>query len=187
MIPKKFDYYTPASLNEAIQFLGENEEAKVIAGGQSLLAVMKLRLAAPTVLVDISKLPNLSYARDAGDHLAIGALTTHDAVEHNKIVNDRFSILHEAVFKIGDQQIRNLGTIGGSACHGDPAADLPVVLLALNAEFVLQGRKGQRIVSARDFFVDVFTTAVKRDEILTEIRTALLAAEVGFEAISNTV
>jgi len=172
MIPKSFDYYAPASLDEAIRLLGENEEAKVLAGGQSLLPMMKLRLAAPTALVDIAKLPGLSYVRDEGDQLAIGALTTHDSIEHDRTIKDRFTAINDAVVRIGDQQVRNIGTVGGSACHADPAADLPTVLLVLDAQFVIQGREGQRVVPARDFFVDVFATAVGHDEILTEVRLA---------------
>ena len=174
MIPKKFDYYAPTSLHEAIQLLSENEEAKVLAGGQSLLGLMKLRLAAPTALVDISKLPDLSYVREDGDHLAIGALTTHDTIEHSPTIKRRFTILNEAASKIGDQQTRNLGTIGGSACHADPAADLPTALRVLDAEFVMQGKKGERVVPAGDFFVDLFMTAVGYDEVLTEIRIPYL-------------
>ena len=174
MIPKKFDYYTPTSVNEAIQRLSENEEAKVLAGGQSLLGLMKLRLAAPTALVDISKLPDLSYVRENRNHLAIGALTTHDTIEHSPTIKEKFTILNEAASKIGDQQIRNLGTIGGSACHADPAADLPTALRVLDAEFVLQGKKGERVVPAREFFVDLFTTAVGHDEVLIEIRLPYL-------------
>ncbi len=174
MIPKKFDYYAPTSLNQAIQLLSEIEEAKVLAGGQSLLGLMKLRLAAPTALVDISKLPDLSYVREDGDHLAIGALTTHDTIEHNPTIREKFTILNEATIKIGDQQIRNLGTIGGSACHADPAADIPTALLVADAQFVIEGRNGKSVVPARGFFVDLFATAVGHDEILTEVRLPYL-------------
>jgi carbon-monoxide dehydrogenase medium subunit len=174
MIPRKFDYYAPTSLNETIKLLSENEEAKLLAGGQSLLGLMKLRLAAPTTLVDISKLPDLSYVREDRDHLAIGALTTHDAIERKRTVKEKFTILSEAASKIGDQQTRNLGTIGGSACHADPAADLPTALRVLDACFVIQGRKGERVVQAQDFFVDTFATAVGHDEVLTEIRLPYL-------------
>jgi carbon-monoxide dehydrogenase medium subunit len=174
MIPKKFDYYAPTSLNEAIQLLSENEEAKVLAGGQSLLGLMKLRLAAPTALVDISKLPDLSYVREDGDRLAIGALTTHDTIEHNSRIKEKFTILNESASKIGDQQTRNLGTIGGGVCHADPAADLPTALRVLDAEFVIKRKKGERVVPASDFFVDMFTTAVGHDEVLREIRLPYL-------------
>jgi carbon-monoxide dehydrogenase medium subunit len=174
MVPKKFDYYAPTSLKEAIELLSENEEAKVLAGGQSLLGLMKLRLAAPAALVDISKLPGLSYVREDGDRLAIGALTTHDAIEHNLTIKERFTILNEAASKIGDQQTRNLGTVGGSACHADPAADLPTALRVLDAEFVIKREKGERVVPVSDFFVDMFTTAVGHDEVLREIRLPYL-------------
>jgi carbon-monoxide dehydrogenase medium subunit len=170
MIPKRFDYYAPVSLSEAIRLLGENEEAKVLAGGQSLLAMMKLRLAAPTALVDISKLPGLSYVREERDHLAVGALTTFDLIEHAETLLYRFAILKDAVGKLGDQQIRNLGTVGGSACHADPAADLPTALLVADAQFVIHGKNGHKVVPVREFFLDFFVTAVGHDEILTEIR-----------------
>ncbi len=170
MIPKRFDYYAPASLDEALQLLDRNEEAKVLAGGQSLLAMMKLRVAAPTAIVDISKLSGLSYVRDEGDYLAIGALTTDDAVERDKTIKEKFTAINDAVVRVGDQQVRNLGTIGGSACHADPAADLPTALLVVDAQFVIQGKGGVRIVPSREFFKDSFTTAVGHDEILTEIR-----------------
>lgn len=175
MIPKKFDYYAPASLDEAIRFLHENEEAKILAGGQSLLPLMKLRLASPTAIVDISKLRDLAYVRDKGDYLAIGALTTHDTLENDKSVKERFSLINDAVVRIGDQQVRNLGTIGGSACHADPAADIPTALLVTDARFVIEGKNGTRVVPARDFFVDFFTTAVGHGEILTEVRVPYLS------------
>ena len=174
MIPKKFDYHVPASVDEAIRLLGENEEAKILAGGQSLLPMMKLRLAAPTAVVDISRLPGLSYVRDMGAHLAIGALTTHDTLGSDKSVKERFSLITDAVARIGDQQVRNLGTIGGSACHADPAGDIPTALLAADAQFVVEGKRGKRVVPARDFFVDLFTTAVGHDEMLTEVRLPYL-------------
>lgn len=170
MIPKSFDYSVPASIDEAIGLLSENEEAKVLAGGQSLLPMMKLRFAAPTLLVDISRLPGLSYVRDEGEYLAIGALTTHDTIEHDGTIRDRFAAIRDAVVRIGDQQIRNRGTVGGSACHADPAGDLPTALLVSDAQFVVQGKGGRRVVPSREFFVDVFTTAAEHDEILTEIR-----------------
>jgi carbon-monoxide dehydrogenase medium subunit len=174
MIPKKFDYLVPSSIGEAIRLLAENGESKVLAGGQSLLPMMKLRLAAPSVIVDISRLPGLSYIEDKGDHLAIGALTTHDTLENDKLIKERFPIIADAVDGIGDQQVRNLGTIGGSACHADPAGDLPTALLVADAQFVVDGTKGRRVVDVRDFFLDFFTTAVGRDEILVEVRLPYL-------------
>ena len=170
MIPKKFNYFAPTSLDEAVRFLSEDSEAKVLAGGQSLLVLMKLRLAAPSSLVDITKLPGLSYVRDQGDYFAIGALTTHDEVEQDRAIKENFTLLNDAVSRIGDQQVRNRGTIGGSACHADPAADLPTALLVADARFVIRGRSGERVIPARDFFVDMFVTAVGHDEILTGVR-----------------
>jgi carbon-monoxide dehydrogenase medium subunit len=187
MIPKRFDYYAPTSLNEAIQLLSENGEAKVLAGGQSLLSLMKMRLASPNPLVDISKIRGLSYIREEGTHLAIGALTIHDAIEHNLTIKEKFAILNEAVSKIGDQQVRNLGTIGGSACHADPAADPPTALRVLDAQFVIQGKEGERVVPAQDFFVDIFATAVGHDEVLTEIRLPYLPPKSGSAYIKHSL
>jgi carbon-monoxide dehydrogenase medium subunit len=170
VIPKKFDYYSPSSLDEAVRLLSENEGAKILAGGQSLLPMMKLRLAAPNALVDISRLPGLSYVKDEGDHLAIGAMTTHDTIEQDRSIKKRFTLINDAVVRIGDQQIRNSGTIGGSVCHADPAADLPTALLVANADFVVKGRNNQRVVPARDFFLGFFETAVGQKEILAEVR-----------------
>src|ERR1700730_6828584 len=146
MIPKKFDYYLPSDLDEAISVLQEKEDSKVLAGGQSLMALMKLRLASPAVLVDISRLaPALAYLKNADGFLGIGALTTHDTLEHDETIRKEFTIISEAASKIGDQQIRNMGTIGGSCCHADPSADLPTALLALDPEFVVKGPKGERV------------------------------------------
>jgi aerobic carbon-monoxide dehydrogenase medium subunit len=186
MTPKKFDYYQPTSLNEAIQLLQDKEESKVLAGGQSLLALMKLRLAAPSALVDISKLQDLSYVREEKDHLAIGALTLHDIIEHNQTIKTKFPLLVDAASKIGDQQIRNKGTIGGSACHADPAADMPTALTALDARFVIMAKSGSRVVPATEFFVDLFTTAVGHDEILTEIRIPNLPPKSGSGYIKHS-
>ncbi|MCL4517890.1 MAG: xanthine dehydrogenase family protein subunit M [Thaumarchaeota archaeon] len=186
MTPKQFDYYAPTSINEALRLLEDKQESKVLAGGQSLLALMKLRLAAPLALVDISKLPDLSYIKEENDYLAIGALTIHDLVEQSSVIKHKFTLLNDAVSKIGDQQIRNKGTIGGSCCHADPAADLPTALTAANAKFVIQGIGKQRVVEATDFFVDLFQTAVGHDEILTEIRLPYLPAQSGSAYIKHS-
>lgn len=148
--------------------------------------MMKLRLAAPSVLVDISRLPGLSYIREE-DELAIGALTTHDAIEHSSTVKDRFAVISDAVLVIGDQQVRNLGTIGGSACHADPAADIPTALLASDARFVIRGKAGRRVVPARDFFVDFFATAVGHDEVLTEVRLPYLPPRSGSAYVKHSL
>ena len=187
MIPKKFDYYSPSSLQEAIQLLRQHGEAKILAGGQSLLPLMKLRLAAPTALVDISRLADLSYVRDEGAYLAIGALLTHDAVEHDETIKDRFTLINDAVARIGDQQVRNLGTIGGSVCHAEPAADLPTALHVADARFVLEGEGGRRILPAQDFFVDFFSTAVRQDEILTEVQVPYLPQRSGSAYVKHSL
>jgi aerobic carbon-monoxide dehydrogenase medium subunit len=170
LTPKQFEYYSPRTLEETIQLLETKDEPKVLAGGQSLLALMKLRLAAPKNIVDITNLEGLSYIREEKDYLAIGALTIHDMVEHSQVIRDRFTLLSDAASKIGDQQIRNRGTIGGSTCHADPAADLPTALLAADAHFVARGPKGKREIAPKDMFVDVFTTSIEHDEVLTEIK-----------------
>jgi carbon-monoxide dehydrogenase medium subunit len=187
LTPKKFDYYAPASLQEAIQILHENEDAKILAGGQSLLALMKLRLAAPTALVDLNTIQeDLSYVREEKDHMAIGALTPHDVIEHDENVERRFPILKDAASRIGDQQIRNRGTIGGSCCHADPASDFPAALLALDPTFVARGPSGERTIPASEFFVDTFTTAIAKDEILTEIRVPFLPRDSGSAYIKHS-
>jgi CO/xanthine dehydrogenase FAD-binding subunit len=187
LTPKKFDYYAPTSLQEAIQLLRKKEDAKVLAGGQSLLALMKLRLAAPTALVDLNTIQeDLSYVRRAKNYLAVGALTPHDVVEHDKTIGRLFPILRDAASKIGDQQIRNLGTIGGSCCHADPASDMPAALLALDPRFVVRGVRKQRTIPASEFFVDIFTTSVAKDEILTEIRIPYLPRRSGSAYIKHS-
>jgi len=138
------------------------------------LPLMKLRLASPTTLVDISRISDLSYVRDGGDHLAIGALTTYDVIESDRAVKEGFAFVNDAILRIGDQQVRNMGTIGGSACHADPAGDLPTVLLLADAQFVVEGKDGTRVVPASSFFVDLFSTAVGHDELLTEVRLPYL-------------
>ncbi len=187
MYPKKFDYFLPSSLNEAIKLLHDKEDAKVLAGGQSLLALMKLRLAAPAALVDITQVKDeLAYIRKDKKHLAIGALTLHDQLERSKEVGGLFPILVDAASKIGDQQIRNRGTVGGSCCHADPAADLPTALLALDPTFIARGVRRGRSIPASKFFVDTFSTAVAKDEILTEIQIPYLPKRSGSGYIKHS-
>jgi len=187
MTPRKFDYYAPSSLNEAIQILRKKEDSKVLAGGQSLLALMKLRLASPSALVDITIVKDdLSYVRKQKNYLAIGALTTHDTIENNEVIRKIFPILSDATSKIGDQQIRNMGTVGGSCCHADPAADLPPALLALESRFVVRGMKRGRVIPSSDFFVDIFTTSVAKHEILTEIRIPYIPKNSGSAYIKHS-
>ncbi|ABG03092.1 molybdopterin dehydrogenase, FAD-binding protein [Rubrobacter xylanophilus DSM 9941] len=181
MIPLKFDYEVAESVDHAIELLGEHgEEAKLLAGGHSLLPIMKLRLAAPAVLVDIGRLSDLSYVRDAGDHIAIGALTRHADVEHDRLLQEQCGLLAYTASLVGDPQVRHRGTIGGSVAHGDPASDLPSVLLALDADFVVRGSGGERTVAARDFFQDYLQTALAPDEVLTEIRVPKLGPNAGW-------
>lgn len=187
MNPKRFDYFAPESLQEAISILRENEDAKVLAGGQSLIALMKLRLAAPQVLVDLNRVKeDLSYIREEKNYLAIGAMATHDSVENSEVIMQKFTLLNDAASKIGDQQVRNRGTIGGSCCHADPAADLPTALTALNPTFVAVGPAGIREISYSDFFVDTFTTSLAKGEILTEIRIPYLEQRSGSAYIKHS-
>lgn len=180
MTPRSFEYFTPKTLKEAINLLSTKEDSKVMAGGQSLLALMKLRLASPAYIIDINPLQELSYIKPRKDRsLAIGALTTHDMIENSALIKKNSYLLSEAASRIGDQQIRNRGTIGGSLCHADPAADTPTAILALDTEMVAQGKKDERIIKAKDFFVDLFTTNLKPNEVLTEIRIPALQPNTG--------
>src|SRR6266568_5367923 len=167
MIAQKFEYTAPKTLDEALHLLAAG--AKPLAGGMSLIPMMKLRLAAPERLVDLGKLKDLNYIREADGALHIGATTTHAELESSPILRQKCPLLAETAATIGDVQVRNMGTIGGSVAHADPAADYPAALQALEAKFVLQGAKSERIVSATDFFVDTFTTALEPGEILREV------------------
>ena len=176
MIPAAFDYRRVDSAAAAIEALVEHgDEAKLLAGGHSLVPLMKLRLATPAVLVDIGRVTELSYITDAGDHVAIGALTRHRDVEVSGLLRAEVPILSHATSHVGDPQVRHRGTIGGSIAHGDPASDLPAVLLALDATFVLTGPDGTRQVAAGDFFTGFLETALAEDELLTEIRVPKVA------------
>lgn len=167
MIPQSFDYAAPADLKDALARIAGG--GKPLAGGMSLIPMMKLRLAAPDLLVDIGHLPELNYIREDGRKLHIGATTTHYAVESSHLLRSRCPLLAETAGRIGDVQVRNMGTIGGSAAHADPAADYPAALMALEAEFVLTSARGERILSAEKFFVDTFTTALGAGEIIREL------------------
>ncbi len=170
MIPAKFDYKPAQSKDEAISLLGEyGDEAKLLAGGHSLLPLMKLRLATPEVLIDISGVSDLSYIEDKGDHIAVGALTKHRQVEQSDLLREHIPLIAHTASHVGDPQVRNRGTIGGSLCHGDPASDLPAAILATRATLVITGPKGDRTVECDDFFTDFWETAVEEDELLTEI------------------
>jgi carbon-monoxide dehydrogenase medium subunit len=171
MIPAAFDYVRAESVDAATAALTEHgDDAKLLAGGMSLLPLMKLRLAVPTVLVDVGRLDDLRYVRDAGDHLAIGALSRHRDLETDALLAAECGVVRAVAAEVGDNQVRHRGTIGGSVAHGDPASDLPAVLLALDADFVLQGPGGERTVAAAEFFTGFLETALAPDELLTEIR-----------------
>src|SRR2546423_4764451 len=170
MIPSPFEYQRVSSVDEDVGLLQSNEDAKLLAGGHSLLPLMKLRLARPSMLVDIGRLPDLSYVREDGDHVAIGALTRHHDVHASPVLEQHCALVSHTAGLIGDPQVRHMGTIGGSVAHGDPAGDMPSVLLALDADFVAQGSGGVRTIAAKDFFTSLFETALQPNEVLTEIR-----------------
>jgi carbon-monoxide dehydrogenase medium subunit len=171
MIPAPFEYVRATSAEEAVQLLGEHgEDAKLLAGGHSLLPLMKLRLAAPTVLVDIGRIADLSYVRVDGGEVRIGALTRHCDLESSDVLTEQAPLLAHVAGQIGDPQVRHRGTIGGSVAHGDPASDLPAALLAQRATLVAAGPGGARTISADDFFTGFLETALRPDEVLTEIR-----------------
>jgi aerobic carbon-monoxide dehydrogenase medium subunit len=171
VIPAKFDYVRPGSVDEAVAALGQaGEDAKILAGGQSLIPVLRLRLAAPSVLIDLGGIPDLRRIRDDGDRIAIGAMAPHHEVMRDNLVKEHVAVLAKATETVADNQVRHRGTLGGALAHADPAGDLGGVALSLEAEFVIAGPGGTRTVSADDFFVDYFTTALSDDEILTEVR-----------------
>jgi len=171
MIPAAFDYKRAGSAEEAISLIGQyGDEAKFLAGGHSLIPLMKLRLAQPTVLVDIGRVKDLSYVKDAGNHIAIGALTRHMDVEKSPVLKQHVPLLAHAASHVGDAQVRHRGTIGGSIAHADPASDLPATTLALGATYVVQGPKGKRNIAAKDFFKGFLESALAADEMLVEIQ-----------------
>jgi carbon-monoxide dehydrogenase medium subunit len=181
MIPLAFDYEVAESVDHAIDLLGQHgDEAKLLAGGHSLLPIMKLRLAAPAVLVDLGRVEELQYVRDEGDHIAIGAMTRHTDVEHGELLQEQCGLLSYTASLVGDPQVRHRGTIGGSISHGDAASDLPSALLALEGTFVIKSPGGERTVAAGDFFEDYLQTALAPDEVLTEIRVPKLGPNTGW-------
>ncbi|GGX74258.1 FAD binding domain-containing protein [Streptomyces anandii] len=171
MIPPAFDYVRPAGVDEAVRALADaGEDAKVLAGGQSLLPLLRLRLAFPELVVDVGRIPELRGVREDGDTLAIGALTTHHDVVHDPLVRRHAGLLAQATEAVADPAVRHRGTLGGSLAHADPAGDLPAVALALDAELVAQGPGGRRTIPAREFFADYLQTTLAPDELLVEIR-----------------
>lgn len=187
MIPAPFDYKRASSAAEAIALVGEyGDEAKFLAGGHSLLPLMKLRLAQPAMLIDIARITDLSYVRDAGDHIAIGAMTRHHDVEHSPIVKEHLPLLAYAATHVGDPQVRHRGTIGGSIAHSDSASDLPATTLALGATYVAQGPNGTREIAATDFYKGFLESALEPDEMLTEIRVPKMnGATWGFQKFNR--
>jgi carbon-monoxide dehydrogenase medium subunit len=171
MIPAPFDYQAPATLAEAVALLAQHpDEAKILAGGHSLIPAMKLRLAQPGLLVDLGRIKDLAYIREEGGQILIGAMTTHYQLESSDRLKQICPLLPECASHIGDVQVRNKGTIGGSLAHSDPAGDWPAAIIALRADLVAVGANGERVIKADDFFVDLLTTALEPGEILREIR-----------------
>jgi carbon-monoxide dehydrogenase medium subunit len=180
MFPASFGYVAARSVEEALALMAKHgEEAKLLAGGHSLIPAMKLRFQTPPILIDLGTVPELRGVRVDGSHLAIGALTVHADVASADLVRKHLPGLSDAASLIGDVQVRNRGTIGGSVAHADPAADLPVILTALNASFTVQSTSGSRVIAVDDFFTDFYTTAMRSDEILTEIRVPIPAPRTG--------
>jgi len=177
MIPAAFDYHAPTSIAEATALLARlGEEAKVLSGGQSLIPLMKLRLASPQHLIDINGIPGLAFIREADGFLRIGALTRESELEESDLVRSRYPLLHDTSMVIADPVVRHSATIGGNLAHADPANDHPAAMLAIGAEIVASGRGGERRIPIESFFTGPFTTALKADEILTEIRVPMPAS-----------
>lgn len=175
MIPASFEYFSPESLGEAVELLSSyGEDVKILAGGQSLVPLMKLRLAKPRYIVDLGRIPGLSTIREGRDRIAIGSLTTHAEIEASELLKKRCPLLPQTAATIGDVQVRNQGTIGGSLAHADPAGDMPAAILALGAEIMAVGPGGERSIKAEDFFVGLLTSALEPNEILTEVRVPVL-------------
>jgi len=188
MIPAAFDYHVAQSVDEAIALMKQyGDDAKFLAGGHSLLPTMKLRLAQPAHLIDLGRIDGLSYIREVGDSVTVGAMTTYITLQRSDVIAQNFALLPEGIADIGDQQVRNRGTIGGSVAHSDPAADTPGMVLALKGTIVTRGPDGARTISADNFFKDLFETDLKPGEVITEIRFAKPAAHTGsaYEKLAN--
>src|SRR3974390_778072 len=180
MIPPAFEYLRPATIPEAISYLQQyGEDAKILSGGQSLIPMMKLRLARPAYLIDINRIAGLSYVKEEDGHLKIGGLTREAELEQSPVVRAKFPILLDTAHVIADPQVRNLATVAGNLAHGDPANDHPATMMSLGAKIVATGPKGERVIPVEEFFVSLFTTALQPDEIVTEIRIPLPPARSG--------
>lgn len=178
MIPPPFEYARPNSVSEAISLLQQHgDDAKILSGGQSLIPMMKLRIARPAWIVDINSIPGLDYIREQDGYLRIGGLVREHEIEESDLIRKKYPLLHDTASVIADPQVRNLATMGGNLAHGDPANDHPAAMLALDAEVVAMGAKGSRTIKVEDFFVSIFTTALDPAEILTEIRVPIAGAK----------
>ena len=181
MIPARFDYDVAESVEHAVELLGAGGgETKLLAGGQSLIPALKLRIARPAKLVDLGRLTDLAYVKDGGTHVAIGAMTRHATVAADALLAEHCPIVSYTAAQIGDPQVRHRGTIGGTLSHGDPASDMPAVVLALGADLVAHGKDGERVIPATEFFTGVFETALQPDEVLVEVRVPKLGASTGW-------
>jgi len=180
MVPSAFEYFRPQTIDEAVGLLSSKEDAKILAGGHSLVPAMKFRLAQPKTVIDISRITDLSYIREANGAIHIGAMTTHHLIESSDLVRAKCPLLSETAANIGDVQVRNRGSIGGSLAHADPAADWPAAILALDAELIIKGPNNQRTVKASEFFVDIMQTALQPNEILAEIRVPATGKSVAY-------
>lgn len=180
MIATQFDYLAPKTIDEAVALLSQHaDNGKILAGGHSLIPAMKLRLAQPAMLIDISRIKDLSYINENGTSIGIGAMTTHYEIESSDLLKNICPLLPECAATIGDVQVRNKGTIGGSIVHADPAGDFPAAIIALDAEMIVVGANGERTIKAEDFFVDMLTTSLEAGEILREIRVNLPEGSFG--------
>ena len=180
MIPAAFNYVRPSSLADALAALASHEDAKILAGGHSLIPAMKLRLAQPRTIIDLGQIGDLSYIREQDGKIAVGAMTTHDDIESSSLLRDKCPLQTELAPQIGDVQVRNKGTIGGSLVHADPAADWPAAVLALDAELAIAGPTGRRTVKATEFFIDLMQTSVKSNEVLCEILVPATAKSIAY-------
>jgi carbon-monoxide dehydrogenase medium subunit len=187
-VPAPFDYHVANSVDEAIALMTQyGDDAKLLAGGHSLLPTMKLRLAQPAHLIDLGRIHGLSYIHDDGDHIAVGAMTTYATLERSPLIQENYPMLVEGIAEIGDQQVRNRGTIGGSVAHNDPSADMPGMVLALKADIHVKGPNGTRVIHADDFFLDLFQTALQPGEVITQLTFPKRAPHSGsaYEKLAN--